>query len=207
MSKIIMISGAKRSGKDFLADMLCKYYGDRATKLAFATPIKQIVCGLFGISEDKLDIMKNNEDEYGIEVKAYPNNQPSVTIGSLSFREILQRIGTEATKPVFGNDVWARMVLDKINADTEHDIFIISDFRFNSEYQTLAVSEHKCNIYSIRVDSDIVRVNSDIVEKSLDMHSSETELDNFDFDIEFYNSSQSSVMALNFANLIERLRE
>jgi butyrate kinase len=169
MVQIVLINGQKRSGKDYTAEKIqeeLKHRGYKSVIMRFADPMKQIISSTFNISEEDLDEYKNEPDEYGIELKAYPNNQPPVTIGYTDFRVILQRFGTEGMKPVFGDDVWASLLYNK--ADTSDcDFVLVSDFRFNIEYRDDTIT--------LKIRNDEIDV-----DKS-DLHASERELDNFEF--------------------------
>ncbi len=174
---IIQIGGFKRSGKDTLSKMIANHYqskGKLVDIFHYADPIKQIAASIFDISLEQLDEFKNNKtelwrfDEFG---DAY-----QVT----NFREILMKIGNEAIKPVLGNDVWQKIMWEKIEK-SEADIIIIPDFRFKVE--------HIPNAVTIRI------INNDIINDT--DHPSETELIDFDFDISIdntnYNQTQEEV--------------
>lgn len=166
---IIQIGGFKRSGKDTISQMIANHYqskGKLVDIFHYADPLKQIAASIFDISLEQLDEFKNNKtelwrfDEFG---GAY-----QVT----NFREILMKIGNEAIKTIFGNDVWQKIMLEKIEK-SEADIIIIPDFRFKVE--------HIQNAVTIRIN------NSDIINDT--DHPSETELIDFDFDILIDNTN------------------
>ena len=166
---IIQIGGFKRSGKDTISQMIANHYqlsGKLVDILHYADPIKQIAASIFDISLEQLDEFKNNKtelwrfDKFGY---AYP-----VT----DFREILMKIGNEAIKPIFGNDVWQKIMWEKIEK-SEADIIIIPDFRF--------MVEHIPNAVTIRITNDDIINETD--------HPSETELIDFDFDMLIDNTN------------------
>ena len=166
---IIQIGGFKRAGKDTISQMIANHYqskGKLVDILHYADPLKQIAATIFNISAEELDEFKNNKtslwrfDE--LEATFYP-----VT----DFREILMKIGNEAIKPVFGNDVWQKIMWEKIEK-SEAGIIIIPDFRFTVE--------HIPNAVTIRI------VNNDITNDT--DHASETELIDFDFDMSIDNT-------------------
>lgn len=165
---VVLINGKKRNGKDHTAILLKNELEQRGYKvqiMSFAEPIKVIVASMLGISVEELETYKNDYTEYGLEMRAYPDNQRPVLFGEINFREILQRFGTEAMKPVFGDDVWAALLYKKAK-ESDADFVLVPDFRFNIEYNENATT---INVF-----------NKDIV--STDTHASETELDNFKFD-------------------------
>ncbi len=166
---IIQIGGFKRSGKDTISQMIANHYqskGKLVDIFHYADPLKQIAASIFDISLEQLDEFKNNKtelwrfDEFG---DAY-----QVT----NFREILMKIGNESIKPVFGNDVWQKIIYEKIEK-SEADIIIIPDFRFKVE--------HIPNAVTIRIINNYIVNDTD--------HPSETELIDFDFDMLIDNTN------------------
>lgn len=176
MTKIVLINGKKRSGKDYTAELIKKRLekkGFSAEIIRFADPMKFIVAQTFGIDEEQLDTYKNDTETYGYEIKAYPNNQPSATIEYGDFRGILQKFGTEAMKPVFGDDVWPKLLYKRAKK-LDVDFVLVPDFRFLVEYKKKATT--------LKIRHDVLE------EQCTDTHSSETELNDFDFDFEIDNT-------------------
>ena len=174
--KIVLFNGKKRSGKDYTATLVKNELIDRgytAKIMSFAEPIKTIIASSLGISVEDVELYKNEPSEYGLEIKAYPDNQRSVVIEYLSMRDILQRFGTEAMKPIFGDDVWASLLYTRAY-DSGVDYVLVPDFRFKIEYSNKALT---------------VNVYNDYIE-STDTHASETELDEFKFDLYIDNTGQ-----------------
>lgn len=168
---IIQIGGFKRSGKDTISKMIANHYqssGKLVDIFHYADPLKQIAASIFDISLEQLDEFKNNKTEL------YRFNTYEEPCKVTDFREILMKIGNEAIKPVFGSDVWQKIMLEKIEK-SEADIIIIPDFRF--------AVEHIQNAVTIRIN------NSDIINDT--DHPSETELIDFDFDMSIDNTNYS----------------
>jgi len=166
---IIQIGGYKRSGKDTISKMIANHYesnGKLVDIFHYADPLKQIAASIFNISLESLDEFKNNKTN----LWRFDNYDNAYLI--TDFREVLMKIGNEAIKPIFGNDVWQRIMFEKIEK-SEADIIIIPDFRFKVE--------HIPNAVTIRIN------NSDIVNDT--DHPSETELLDFDFDMSIDNTS------------------
>ena len=184
MKNLILINGLKRSGKDYTAELIKELTLDTST-VSFATPIKEIIADTFGISAEDLETFKNENQEYGLEIKVYPNNQPSGTIKYTDFRSVLQLFGTEAMKKQFGDNVWAKIgVENATKAGT--DLVVIPDFRFMVEYEEADFEAQISgyNLYTINI------FNSDL--PSADAHASERELqdNNFKFDFTIDNTGQ-----------------
>lgn len=168
---IIQIGGFKRSGKDTISQMIANHYqssGKLVDIFHYADPLKQIAASIFDISLEQLDEFKNNKTEL------YRFNTYEEPCKVTDFREILMKIGNEAIKPVFGSDVWQKIMLEKIEK-SEADMIIIPDFRF--------AVEHIPNAVAIRIN------NSDIINDT--DHPSETELIDFDFDMSIDNTNYS----------------
>jgi len=160
--KIYLISGLKRSGKDTFGGLLANIYAEHGHKvelLSFAAPMKFILATTLGISMDELDTLKDT--------------------GGCPHRGYLQRLGTEAMKPVFGEDVWANLAREA--ADESHaDIVIFTDYRFPSE----------SNIFPEAITINVER--GDV--PAGDVHISENALKDTTFD--FYIENNSSLEEL-----------
>ena len=132
---VIQILGFSRSGKDFTAAQLKLYYesiGKSVEIMSYAAPMKQIAAALFDISLTELDALKNQQIpfSYGFDIDRGTKEH------STNFRKILQRMGNEAIKPIFGDTVWANLMQQAISKSSA-DIIIIPDCRFNVELNAI----------------------------------------------------------------------
>jgi hypothetical protein len=159
MAKIVLINGKKRAGKDFTASLIKEELisqGYTVELMSFAAPIKKIISDTFDISLTQLDDFKNNGD------MLYEGNDKL----EISFRSILQRFANDAMKPIFGEAVWADIVYaDAVKSKA--DFILVPDFRFKVELKD----------YIFRT----LLINNTSVDMG-DLHSSETELNDFEFD-------------------------
>ena len=167
MTKVILISGYKRSGKDFVAKLLAeKLYAKGFTVdiQSFATPLKQVVASTFDITLEQLEDYKNAEDDVLCHID---NAKIHHNLHTISMRKILQRFGTEAAKSVFGVNVWGMHMKDRIEQSTANYI-IIPDYRFDQEYCYLSHFdfEYPVTFQTLQI------VNDNIVPE--DAHSSES---------------------------------
>jgi len=143
MARVIQISGKKRHGKDSVASILankfpgCKLY-------SYAEPMKQILATVLNVSLSELDHLKNNNNEY---------------------RVMLQKMGNEAIKPIFGDSVWRDLMDKKLKALPDDTIVLIPDWRFIVEELPEAFK---------------LRVNRPSVPMGHDSHPSEVELDGYE---------------------------
>ena len=132
---VIQLLGQARSGKDFTAAQLKLYYesiGKSVEILSYAAPMKRIAAKLFDISLNDLDKYKNNPSHYSLWV-CTPSDH--TVLNHLNFRVFLQRLGSDAIKPEFGDTVWADLMLLNITK-SDADIVIIPDCRFMVELDT-----------------------------------------------------------------------
>lgn len=167
---IIQIGGFKRSGKDTISKMIANHYqssGKLVDIFHYADPIKEHVCKLFNISLEQLDEFKNSKKE----LWSFDNYDNAYKV--TDFRDLLTSTG-DSFKSIFGDDIFLRLMLEKIEK-SEADIIIIPDFRFAVEHIPSAVT--------IRIN------NSDIINDT--DHPSETELIDFDFDMSIDNTNYS----------------
>lgn len=116
--KYILIAGAKRSGKNYVGELLLKVLKDKAVLDSFAAPMKRILAKTLGITVEKLEKLKNS---------------------NLVYRRYLQVFGTEASKAEFGDTVWADLMYSK---DRNSEVVIVTDFRFPEEYKEGAITIH-----------------------------------------------------------------
>ncbi len=174
--KLILISGYKRSGKDFIATHLKKVIGGNTKVMSFATPIKEILATTLGITLDELDDYKNDSNDI------YVNDHPTNTSWAsklTDFRTIMQKFGTEAMQKEFGEDVWIEQMVRNLPPFFANGVVIIPDWRFKREYERLAIDY---DIITVRVDGGVA--TSD--------HISETELLDFNFDYRIDNTKQDT---------------
>lgn len=148
MPQIIAICGAKRSGKDVLADYICGKYN--YNKIRFADPLKTAARAIFNFSEEQVGdgYMKDVvDDKWGI-----------------APRKILQFLGTEVLQykiqellPDVDRKLLAYTLVSKLRNDK---CYVISDMRFIHEYEEMA----KLGALVIRVDRPQLEVeqNNDI---------------------------------------------
>jgi hypothetical protein len=114
---IIGIHGRARSGKDTVADILCRYHG--FVRLAFATPIKDmLINGGLCRRED----LEGNDKE-----------TPLPNIG-VTARRLMQTLGTDWGRNMIGADVWikrADQILQQYLKFTKN--VVVTDVRFANE--------------------------------------------------------------------------
>lgn len=192
---VILLSGFKRAGKDFIAQALQDHIKKESYILSFAEPLKDIICETIEISHEELDYYKNNE----ISLYGYDDNTPFYDADPTgqyayhtNYRSMLQRFGSEAMKKWFGDSVWADLMLTRLHKD---NLYIIPDWRFNIEYDVL--KEH-CNLITVRINDDNL---------SSDGHSSEEEILDFRFDYVVDNTIKDGSIPSPILGIAEKLNK
>ncbi len=132
---VIQLLGQARSGKDWTASQFKAYFesqGKSVEIMSYAAPMKRIAATLFDITLEQLDNYKNHPLEYVIDITQLSEFKVPVDIHNTNFRRFLQLLGNDAIKPIFGDNVWAKLAKANIDKSTA-DIIIIPDCRFTVE--------------------------------------------------------------------------
>jgi hypothetical protein len=166
MTEIIGLSGWARTGKDTVAAHLVEKYG--FTRMSFAEPMREALLRLdpmvdaaAGFSVRVSDVIEKygwdgyKESPYGLEI-----------------RTLLQLIGTEVGREMFGADFWVNYAL---NSTSDKDKVVFADVRFQNEADAIK-----------RAGGKVIRVERDGVGPAND-HVSEHDLNQYDFDATIYN--------------------
>lgn len=161
-------------GKDTIASHLCAKYGFR--QLAFADPLRAAASEVFGINVGMMldPLTKNKVDEFW----------------GLSPRQVLQKMGTDAMRGTFGEDVWlkalAARLLRYLTVPGTPNRYVITDVRFPNE----AAMVKRMNGAVWRIDRPGI---SDQPTEGL--HASETAmLDYKDWDLVIKNDSTEAAL-------------
>lgn len=162
---IIGLSGYAQVGKDTVANYLVSNYG--FVKVSFADPLREALYRL----DPKIDIA----DMRGVSLRAAVDGLgwENVKVDSEDARRLLQRMGTEVGREMFGEDFWVNQGLLRAK---EHDNVVFADTRFENEAN--AIRKNGGQVWRI-VKKDHGPVNN---------HPSETALDNYDFDDIVHNN-------------------
>jgi hypothetical protein len=123
--KVIGFTGFAGSGKDTAALMLLRQRS--GYQRAFADPMREVARAVFGLTADQMNDRVKKEQV--------------VPYWGLSPREILQRIGTECVREVFGADTWVKCMalrLEMLLADDAlepvgSDCVVFTDVRTDEE--------------------------------------------------------------------------
>lgn len=161
---IIGLSGYARSGKDTVADYLVEHHG--FIKLSFATPMREALYRLDPEIKDMSGLVysfKQAVNLFGWEdMKEY----------FPAYRGLMQRMGTEVGREMFGEDFWVEQALRKVPADAN---VVFSDVRYQNE------------AYAIQRNfGEVWRIERPGISAAND-HNSEHDLDDYKFDHRIMN--------------------
>jgi hypothetical protein len=131
---IIGICGFQSSGKDTIANYLIEHHGFQ--KLSFAGALKDVVSTMFGWPRDKLEGLTPEDREWRNEVDLWWAQ--TLEIPQLTPRYILQHFGTDLFRKHFHQDIWVKIVENKIKQLTNNGInIVITDCRFENEIKLI----------------------------------------------------------------------
>jgi hypothetical protein len=160
---ILGLSGYARSGKDTVADYLSESCG--YVKMSFADPMKQAL----------LTIDPNIDFGEG---RAYLSQ--AIKVGwdelkknSTEIRPLLQRLGTEVGRNMWGEDFWVNAAINSIPDGSK---IVFADVRFPNEAKAISA-----------LGGQVWRIERDGVGPA-NSHVSETALDGYSYDLSIKNS-------------------
>jgi hypothetical protein len=189
---IIAINGRIGSGKDAVGSII-KYLTYDGWKIKkFAGKLKQIASLLTGIPEEKFEDQEfkqsNMPEEWNYCKQMFEcdeNNQDGFSMMPMTYREFLQKLGTDAIRNGLHSETWVNALFadyyksrikyyveDVSEYKMELPNWIITDLRFSNEFE--AVKKH--GGICIRVE------RRDFNEVPNWNHPSETALDSYNFD-------------------------
>lgn len=127
---IIGLTGYAQSGKDTVAEYLVSNYGYR--RIAFADPLRQAVYNL----NPRITIA----DMVGVPLRTAVDGLgwENVKVDSEDARELLQRMGTEVGRHMFGEDFWVDQAMKNVS---KFDKVVFTDVRFPNEYRSIKQRE------------------------------------------------------------------
>lgn len=149
--RVIALVGKKRTGKDTVANHLVQHYG--YTNAKFADPLKRAVQGLFGFTDEQIEVTKEVVDP----------------LWGVTPRQVMQFIGCDVVQhqfqtllPTIGRGFFVKSLLSRYRTER----IVISDMRFLHEYDAIRALE----------DAVIIKLERPSVDDG-DSHISEKEVD------------------------------
>ena len=162
---IVGLSGYAQTGKDTVANYLIERYG--FTRVAFADPIREAIYRLnpkIAIADMRDVPLATAVDGLGWE---------SVKVDSSDARELLQRMGTEVGRHMFGENFWVDQAMQKIS---QYENVVITDVRYPNELEAI-----------LKASGEAWRIVKDDVS-AVNRHGSETALDHYQFEYIIFNN-------------------
>ena len=204
---IIGVSGRIGSGKDTVGEIIQKLCltnnGPKFEIKKYAGKLKQMASLLTGIPVEDFEDQEFKKSYLGAEwgtVKSNPLNAVPVFADvsfneSMSVRELLQKLGTEAMRDGLHTNVWVNALFADYRGPKMSEYnpsnWIITDMRFPNEME--AVKERKG--ITIRVVRPVKKSKT-----TARLHPSETSLDKARFNYTIFNDG-------SIADLIEKVRQ
>jgi len=139
LNKVIGFTGLAGSGKSTAAHTLLKAEA-RYQSYSFAAPVYDAASKIFDVSLSYLRTHKRED-------KPHP-------FWKLTAREMLQQVGTEAGRNIFGEDIWIRHLENRVKKAElpMNAIILIDDVRFENE--AVWVRNHGGLVHVIRTETE-----------------------------------------------------
>lgn len=134
MPKIILFNGPPGVGKDTLAWALHDHINGAPGKQwcvheKFSLPIKLAFCVTLGVTYDFDEHRAPNE---------YENNKEAlIPLLGVSYRRWQIDFSEKFMKPLYGKDIFGRLLIERIVENPSYDYVVISDCGFQIEIETL----------------------------------------------------------------------
>ena len=209
---ILLIHGKKGSGKDYITSLITSWHRRKFKRVAFADNLKYYISIVTGLSINEFDYLKDNKLTFDISVqdfntkvidafqvaimkynlcnihqKAILDELDKLTyeinndILTFKARRFIQEFGT-IFKRLFNDPyIWVLFCSNEISEISNN--IVISDFRYPAEFEKLKEVFINDNIITIKV------IGKNYYEKDeFDNDSSETALNDFQFDYHFNNT-------------------
>lgn len=186
---IIGICGLIGSGKGTVADILVEEHGFR--KISFADKLKDAVAELFGWDRRMLE---GDTDEGRQWRETQDSFWTKETGRSITPRLVLQEFGTECMRNGFYDGIWVSMVKQQVlNNPTVN--FVIPDVRFKNEVKL--IKELHGQVWCVKRGADPVwfRMFQDIGVEPKDVHRSEWEWAQTDFNQIIFNNEDLKALS------------
>ena len=126
---IIGFAGPKRSGKDYAYSIIEKHFYN-VMRVAFADPIKDKICEIFGMDREELEKLKTKEDLF-IYSPCGDDDGDIGYYGNFSGRKLLTGIGMLMRS--YNEHQFEDYVANIVNYGDPDKLYICTDVRFQSE--------------------------------------------------------------------------
>lgn len=154
---LIGISGKAGTGKDTVADHLCKKHG--YVKYSLATPIKAALCAMFGWHINMFEDRERKE-------------KPVSYLNGKSPRQLAQTLGTDWGRELIDQDIWLTLG-ERFIRDSVEPV-VIADIRFENE--AALIRENGGTIIHLQRDVEAVAAHSS--EAGIAVHADDIAIEN-----------------------------
>ena len=210
MSKtVIMLCGSAGSGKDTSVNFIKKHMSKSIdiSHFSFGRALKEIVvdlCKLFLNENYSFEEM----DNYGYKEKVRPENTiyplDNENGEPLVIRKLLQIIGTDILRKQLGDDIFAKIILNKIDTlfktIMKEQIVCITDLRFPNE-QKCIIDYCKNNGYKCIT----IYIRRSVTTSDTYLHTSEKQYDQLEKDIIIENCGSLLDLETECINVIQNI--
>lgn len=125
---IVLINGPARAGKDSLAAAFRQVVGNERSSIEkFANPLKQMTHAMFGFPNVPSDHFESVKDD------AQNGPMPGSRV---TWRQAYIAVSERLMKPLFGEDVFGRLLADHLERSTSEYVFV-SDSGFVAEAEVI----------------------------------------------------------------------
>lgn len=176
---IIMISGFRGAGKDTLGSQIINKL-ENFTRYAFADELKDIASYRYGFDRELADIREEKD-------------KPRPEYNSSSIRDLGRNVWLEIkeTNPTKFSENIASKMKEDLKKNNKMN-FVITDFRYQCDYNTLVKYFGKQDIITIRINRDGIEIPNEEKEPE------EYALKNFNFNIYIQNRGTFEELWDNF---------
>lgn len=197
ISKIVLLNGPPRCGKDTAADGLKQKYNSKILRTRFAEAVKVGCHSLLGMYDIDSEAFNSVKDE------------PQELLGGMTWREFYIAGSENFMKPLFGNDIFGRVLMNVINSKIKKmsytlsaipKIAVVSDCGFIEEAAALSKYFNPDDIILIRIHRDGYDFSKDsrsYIRPNWMMH--QYDVENPEGYIDYFVRSVQSALALGGA--------
>jgi nucleoside 2-deoxyribosyltransferase len=126
---IIGVTGHARCGKDSLANLLVSSYG--YTKLGFADGVRDVAKAIDPVVMARINTAEPTAIRYTELLREIGYERAK---GNADVRRLLQRVGTEGGRDIFGEDVWVNLLKSRVEGAGN---IVVADVRFLNEARAI----------------------------------------------------------------------
>lgn len=132
---IIGLTGRIGSGKDTAYLRMVSLYDRPIVRASFASPLKASASALLQIKQEVIEEIKRDDN---VRVTVHKNGDK---YSELTFREFLQRYGTESHRDIFGENFWVDIGIARavrgLGQIQGNPVIVFTDVRFDNEAEAI----------------------------------------------------------------------